>query len=271
MIVSDQIGNKIELKRKPKRIVSLVPSLTETIFDLGMGEYLVGATRFCVEPKGLVEKVPKVGGTKKINIEFILDLQPDIVIANKEENDKEQVENLQKFVPVWVSNVIAIEDSFDLIQKLGEIFGKFETAKDILEKIKTKIEVFSKQIRDSAYFSKKVLYFIWKKPYMVVGKDTFINSMLNLCSLNNLGTTIFSNSRYPVVAKDELTQLTPDLVYLSTEPYPFSEKHLTEFKELFPNSEIRVVRGDYFSWYGSRILKAIDYFGELFELDCHRY
>ncbi len=266
LITLDHIGNKIELHKTPERIISLVPSLTELLFDLGLGDKIVGRTNFCVEPKGLVDKIPKVGGTKKINIELILGLKPDIIVANKEENEKEQILELQKVVPVWVSEIITIENNYDLIEKLGLIFNVIEEAKRTISNILEKKEIFLNKISHSKYYKKKVLYFIWRKPYMVAGERTFINSMLQLCSLYNLAKEIPNSSRYPIVMVENLSYVSADLVLLSTEPYPFKEKHIQEFRELFPSSEIIIVRGDYFSWYGSRILKAFDYFTTLFGL-----
>lgn len=267
MIVTfDQIGKKIEFHRVPVRIVSLVPSITELLFDLKLGENIVGITKFCVEPKGFVENIPKVGGTKKIDISLILTLQPDIVVANKEENEKEQILELQKYVPVWVSNVENFDDSLDLIQRLGIIFKKEQVAKTLIEQILIKKELFLNKIKKSKFYNKSVLYFIWRKPYMVAGKQTFIGSILKLCCLRNLGEEIQTNSRYPTVNENILTKLNPDLIFLSTEPYPFKEKHIPEFQQLFPSSEIYIVRGDFFSWYGSRLLKSFDYFFQLFNL-----
>ncbi len=266
MIINDQIGNKIELKETPKKIISLVPSITETLFDLGLKENIVGITKYCVEPKGLVESIPKIGGTKKIDIEQILSLNPDIVVANKEENQKEQIEELMKYVPVWVSNVVTLDDAMSMISSLGLILGKQEKATELVENMKGSLKEFSEKLTGSKYYAKSVLYFIWRKPYMVVGKETFINSVLEMCSLQNIGVKLDSNSRYPKVEPYQLLEISPDLVFLSTEPYPFSERHLPEFQTLFPESVIRIVRGDYFSWYGSRILKAIDYFYKLLEV-----
>lgn len=268
MTFVDQVGNRIELLQIPKRVVSLVPSLTETLFDLGLGDKIVGVTKYCVEPKGLVERIPKVGGTKKVDIEFIRSLEPDIIIANKEENTKEQIEELMNFVPVWTSYIVTIDDVIGMLNSFGLIFDIEAVAKQFVDRVQSRLETFSKKIECSMFFEKNVLYFIWRKPYMIVGKDTFINSMLNLCTLYNIGLLIDNSSRYPKVELEQLKQIDPDLVFLSTEPYPFSEKHLPEFESLFPNSVIKIVRGDYFSWYGTRIVKAIDYFCNLFGVDC---
>jgi ABC-type Fe3+-hydroxamate transport system substrate-binding protein len=266
MKVFDQLGNEIEINGQPGRVVSLVPSITELLIELGLGNKVVGRSKYCIEPKGLVESIPTIGGTKNVDIEQVLTLNPDLIIANKEENTKEQIYALRKNVPVWVSNVITFQDAMDLIEKLGELFDVIDKSQDLLNKIRDAKKNFEENIVRAKYYNKSVIYFIWRKPYMVVGKNTFINSMLEVCSLHNLAYQLTNCERYPKVEKSELSTLVPDLVFLSTEPYPFADKHIAEFQEIFPHSEIKIVRGDYFSWYGSRIMKSFDYFKELFVL-----
>ncbi len=261
----DNTGAEIELFKFPEKIISLVPSQTELLFDLGLKDKIVGVTRYCVEPKEFVSKLPKIGGTKKLDFALIRSLKPDLVIGNKEENNKEDIDKLREFVPVWVSIVNNFDEALRMIDEVGEITGtKFEAQK-IINNILRKKRNFESKKSNSRLKGKKVLYFIWRKPFMVVGSNTFINSMLEICGFENLGATLKENSgRYPKVEKDDLCSLNPDLVLLSSEPYPFSEKHLPEFTEIFPKSQILFVPGDYFSWYGSRICKAFDYFIELF-------
>jgi ABC-type Fe3+-hydroxamate transport system substrate-binding protein len=263
----DHIGNKVVLTKYPERIVSLVPSQTELLFDLGLKNKIVGITRYCVEPKELVAEIPKVGGTKKLNIEHIRSLEPDLVIANKEENTKEDVEKIQEFAPVWVSVVSNFNEAIKMILDIGEITNQAQKAQWIVANIIEKKDYFVEKVAKKGILGKTVLYFIWRKPFMIVGTDTFINSMLELCGLENLASKVNGiEGRYPKIDIDVLKRINPDYVFLSTEPYPFSEKHIPEFKEIFPLSQIKIVRGDYFSWYGSRMLKAFDYFAELFEL-----
>ncbi|MFN3306658.1 MAG: ABC transporter substrate-binding protein [Candidatus Kapaibacteriota bacterium] len=262
----DQIGNTLILNKIPNRIVSLVPSITELLFDLDLKDKIVGITKYCVEPKGLVEKITKIGGTKKVDLDLVLSLKPDLIIASREENVKEQVEYLQQFVPVWTADVITFEDAIAMIESLGLICDRPILARDLIQAIQTKKQEFLRDRTQSIHFGKKSLYFIWRKPYMVVGANTFINSMLEICSLRNLASNFAISSRYPVVQKEDLINIDPELVLLSTEPYPFGERHLVEFQELFTNADIMIVRGDYFSWYGSRLNKAFDYFKEIFNI-----
>lgn len=261
----DNIGEEIELSKFPERIVSLVPSITELLFDLGLKDKIVGVTRYCVEPKDFVSNLPKIGGTKKLDIDLIRSLKPDLAIGNKEENTKEDIDILRELVPVWVSIVNKFDEALKMIAEVGEVTGTSFEAQKIINNILRKKSDFVSKVDKSRLRGQKVIYFIWRRPFMVVGSNTFINSMLEICGFNNIGVNLKEEpERYPKVEKDLLCSLNPDFVLLSSEPYPFSVKHLSEFKEIFPKSEILFVRGDYFSWYGSRIIKAFDYFIEIF-------
>ncbi|PKD19623.1 iron ABC transporter [Salegentibacter salinarum] len=255
MEVKDQLQRKINLPDVPKRIISLVPSQTELLIDLGLEENLVGVTKFCVHPKYLRKIKTIVGGTKQVKIEKIKVLEPDIILCNKEENTKEMVEELEEIAPVHVSDIVKLEDAFELMLQYGDIFDKEALAETIVSSVEKKIALFQEQIKDKP--KKKVAYFIWKKPLMVAGKDTFIDELLKLNKFEN----VFKESRYPETSFEELKAKNPDLLLLSSEPYPFKEKHKEYFSEL--NIEIQLVDGEYFSWYGSRLAGAIDYFKKL--------
>lgn len=251
-----------DLSCLPKRIISLVPSQTELLYDLGLDAETVGITKFCVHPQSWFKTKERVGGTKKINIAKIHQLKPDLIIANKEENVKEQVEELAQHYPVWLTDVNNLQDALQMIDDIGELTGKQTEAKilslDInkgfaeLEKLKTQNQKL------------KTAYFIWQKPYMTVGGDTFINNMLQYCGFEN----IFANKeRYPEVSIAEL-QTAPDsnrdqLLLLSSEPYPFKQKHIDDLGRQLPGTKIVLVDGEFFSWYGSRLLKAPEYFKKL--------
>lgn len=266
----DQLGRIVSIKDYPARIVSLVPSLTELLYDLGLEKEIVGVTRYCVEPKSKVQNVTKVGGTKKINIDLVKQLSPDLIIASKEENEKQQIEQLEANFPVWIADINHFESSLEAIKILSLMTNRMNEGERLLDKtIAVKNELIGEYTK-CGLFGKSVLYFIWRKPYMVVGRDTYINSVLELLGLRN---SIFlanfftkdenRNQRYPTVTEEEIRTINPELIFLSTEPYPFSEKHFEEFSAIFPNSVIKIVRGDYFSWYGSRFSKGLHYFLEL--------
>lgn len=252
----DQLGNKFFFDKIPSRIISTVPSQTEFLYDLGLENDVVAITKFCIYPEKWFEKKIKIGGTKKLNIEKIISLQPDLIIANKEENTKEDIEQLQKRFPVWISDINTLSDAFEMMKKLGIIFGKEEKSTEIIEKInaeKEKIKIVNS--------NKKVAYLIWNNPLMLAGKNTFIDAMLKEAGYEN----IISENRYPEKTIDELLELNPDLIFLSSEPYPFSNKHVLDFKEKFTSAKIILVDGELFSWYGSKLIKSFSYFRQLNE------
>lgn len=255
MEVIDQLQRKITLPSIPKRIISLVPSQTELLVDLGLEENLVGITKFCVHPKYLRKTKTVVGGTKQVKLEKIKALDPDIILCNKEENTQKMVAELEEIAPVHVSDIVKIEDAFELMHQYGDIFQKEALVKTMVNSIRDKIAVLQEKLLDKPV--KKVAYFIWKKPLMVAGKDTFIDELLKLNKFEN----VFKESRYPETTLEELKAKNPDLLLLSSEPFPFKEEHKEYFSTL--NIEIKLVDGEYFSWYGSRLVEAIDYFKTL--------
>jgi len=250
----DQMNNAVNLSRPPRRIISLVPSQTELLFALGLDEQIIGITKFCIHPANKVAHVAKIGGTKQLNIAAIHNLQPDLIIANKEENEQSQIEELMKHYPVWVSDIHNLPTALDMINNVGEITGKIHEAQTLSTSINEQFNTVT-PIKQST----KVAYLIWRKPYMAAGKGTFIDSLLQLCGLEN----VTSNTRYPELTTDELSALKPNVVLLSSEPYPFSQKHVDELKLLLPQAKILLVDGELFSWYGSRLLHSATYFNNL--------
>ncbi|SRX76147.1 ABC transporter substrate-binding protein [Aequorivita antarctica] len=252
----DQLNRTITLANIPSRIVSLVPSQTELLVDLGLRKNIVGITKFCVHPANLRKEKTIVGGTKTVNFTKIKLLKPDIIICNKEENTEEMVLQLESIAPVWVSDISTITESIEMIKRLGEVFDVTEKASAIILKIELEWDGFKLYLKD--FPSKKVLYLIWKDPYMAAGKDTFINALLRL---NNFENCIIEEiSRYPEVEWDLLKSA--DLVLLSTEPYPFKDEHVVELQNKI-DAKIKLVDGEYFSWYGSRLIQAFGYFKTL--------
>ncbi|SRX54005.1 ABC transporter substrate-binding protein [Aequorivita sp. CIP111184] len=256
----DQLNRKVFLKKTPSRIVSLVPSQTELLVDFGLRKSIVGITKFCVHPPDLKEEKKIVGGTKKVNFDKIKALNPDIIICNKEENTEEMVLQLESIAPVWVSDVKTIAESLSMIGMLGGIFKKGEKASEIISKIEIQLSELHQVIKDIR--TRKVLYLIWKDPYMAAGKNTFIDALLQL---NNFKNIIDSKaSRYPEIGNMEFKKA--DLIFLSTEPYPFKKKDVlklnAEIKE-----EVKLVDGEFFSWYGSRLIKSLNYFKTLHKVE----
>jgi ABC-type Fe3+-hydroxamate transport system substrate-binding protein len=248
----DQTGRSITLNKTPQRIISLVPSQTELLFDLGLTDEVIGITKFCVHPDEWFRSKTRIGGTKQLNIELIKQLQPDLIIANKEENVKEQIEELEKQFPVWVSDVNNLNDAYEMIEKIGIIANKEDRANEIILQIK---EGFAKLPTPDSRL--RTAYFIWQNPYMTVGGDTFIHSILEMAGFDNIYA---DKTRYPEVGLKELNTLKPELLLLSSEPYPFKQKHIEELQIKLPGTKIILVDGEIFSWYGSRLLHAPAYF-----------
>ncbi len=259
---TDQTGRTISAEKTPKRIISLVPSQTELLFDLGLDEEVVGITKFCIHPPEWFHTKTRIGGTKKLHINIIHELQPDLVIANKEENMKEQVEELAIHYPVWVSDVNDLESAYEMIEQVGSLTSRKEQAVLIIEKIKTNFS----QIQQA---SKRPLaaYLIWNDPYMAAGGDTFIHCMMEAAGFEN---AFAGYARYPVIAMEQLKANNVELLLLSSEPFPFKQKHIDEIRPVLDksgllNSKILLVDGEMFSWYGSRLQYAPGYFKELQE------
>ena len=234
-------------------IISLVPSITETLFDFGLTtDEVIGRTKFCIHPSDLVKNVEVIGGTKNLNIEKIRSLKPDLIIANKEENEKLQVQELMKDFKVWVTDIETLEDNQKFISELGTILNKENLALDFNQKIASVFTDFK------VSKPKKVAYLIWKNPYMTVGSDTFINEVLEKLGFENL----FKNrKRYPEISVEELKEA--DLIFLSSEPFPFQQKHIDELQLELPNNEIMLVDGEAFSWFGTRLMNVGEYLKEL--------
>lgn len=254
----DQLNRVVKLSKTPTRIVSLVPSQTELLVDLGLRDNIVGVTKFCVHPNKLRKEKTIVGGTKNVHFEKVKALNPDIVICNKEENTEEIVIELEKIAPVWVSDISNISECIEMINRLGEVFEVSQSALLISSKILSELKVF--RAFSEKLPIKKVVYLIWKDPYMAAGRDTFINELLKLNRFENLFTD--ENSRYPEVREELLRQA--ETILLSTEPFPFKQKHVSEFQKEF-KAEVKLVDGEFFSWYGSRMTKAFEYFKRLHE------
>ena len=245
------MGRQITLPRLPQRIVSLVPSQTELLFDLGLEDHIVGVTKFCIHPKEKVKQKTIIGGTKNFKLEIIDELQPDLIIGNKEENYEEGIAQLQTRYPVWMSDIYTLEDALKMIEQVGKLTGAEDKAQELTQGIAAgfgKLQPLQPAI--------PAAYFIWRNPYMAVGSNNFIDHMLLRCGFHN----VFADQpRYPEISPEQLQTANPQLILLSSEPYPFQEKHFAEFREICPQAKVKVVDGEMFSWYGSRLLKAPQY------------
>ncbi|MBT8231979.1 MAG: ABC transporter substrate-binding protein [Saprospiraceae bacterium] len=240
------------------RIISTVPSQTELLFDLGLDEAVIGITKFCIHPKEWFKSKEKIGGTKTLNVQKIIDLKPDLIIGNKEENSKDQIQVLQKQFQTHITDIKTVEDNIQLIHKIGDLTGTANKAKDII--IQLENTIFNIAVKNKE--RKKAIYLIWKNPYMTVGGDTFINSMMEKCGFENIYKSLL---RYPEIKLEDIEAASADYILLSSEPFPFREKHVDELKRISPNSKIILVDGEAFSWYGTRIIKKEAYLKNLIE------
>jgi ABC-type Fe3+-hydroxamate transport system substrate-binding protein len=250
---TDRLGRKIEIPYPPKRIVSLVPSQTELLFYLGLSESVVGITKFCIHPAESFNTKTKVGGTKNFRFNVIDQLNPDLIIGNKEENYEEGITELEKKYPVWMSDISTLEDALIMMESIGQLTERETEVSKLISEIKTSFLGLTPRS------TLKALYLIWKSPWMAAGKNTFIDNMLSKMGLEN----ILTESRYPTISEVQLHQLQPDVVMLSSEPFPFSQKHIQELQIALPKAKVILVDGELFSWYGNRMLKAPDYFNSL--------
>jgi ABC-type Fe3+-hydroxamate transport system substrate-binding protein len=243
------------------RIVSLVPSLTEYLWALGLTDEVVGITKFCVHPKEWYENKTRVGGTKQLNISKIKQLQPDLIIANKEENTKEAIEQLQKEFKVVLTDILDIDGALEALSTIGKAVDKEQQAQQLIAQIKVR---FSQQ--KELFKAQTFLYFIWKDPYFLVGEDTYIHSFLSHFGLKNACAL----ERYPSLEDwknhVETADKAPTYIFLSSEPFPFESKHIEQVQVLFPTSQIILIDGEMCSWYGSRMLEAAAYMQQLAQM-----
>ena len=248
--------------KENQRIISLVPSITLLLFDLGLQKNIAGRTKFCIHPIEKVKNIPIVGGTKNIDINKINRLQPDIIFANKEENEKEQIQALQKDFNVVITDVRNLEENYKMITKIGKLTATEENAQEIITKTKENFLALEKHLQGIS-----TLYLIWQKPYMTIGKDTFIHSMLETIGLKNM---FGHQTRYPIINNLQTSYFAKcQPVLLSSEPYPFNQNHIKEIQEQLPDAKIILVDGEYFSWYGSKIMNAPAYFQQLINEQIH--
>ncbi len=251
------IESSSSLTIAPKRIISLVPSQTALLHSLGLDEEVIGITKFCIHPREWFDNKTRIGGTKALNIDKIIELQPDLIIANKEENVKDQVEMLAEKFPVWMTDVNNLDDAIQMITDIGSLTHKNNEADKINSRI---FESFS-SIKNT---EKQIpaAYLIWKNPYMTIGGDTFIHDMMDKAGFSNV---FGQKKRYPEISIEQLRESGCKMILLSSEPYPFKEKHIEELEAELPDVKAVIADGEMFSWYGSHLLSSPGYFSELYQ------
>ncbi len=251
-----------QLKHPARSIVSLVPSQTELLFYLALEAETIGITKFCIYPPAWYRNKLRVGGTKTIDIQKIINLNPDLIIANKEENVKEQVEALAAHFPVWLSDVNNLKDAFTMIGDIGQLTNRETAALNLVNQIKINFSHLNKPPSESLNQNSlfQACYLIWKDPFMTVGSDTFINDMMQRAGFKNIFET---KTRYPEITLNDIVAANCKFLLLSSEPYPFKQTHIDELQQQLPAIKIILVDGEMFSWYGSRLLQAPGYFKTL--------
>jgi len=250
----DQMGNKVTLEAPPMRIVSLVPSQTELLFDLGLDDRVVGVTKFCVHPIHWRKSKTVIGGTKKFDLDLIDSLQPDLIIGNKEENYEEGIQALRERYPLWMSDIVTFDHALDMIRLVGQLTGQAGRAESMIH------DITGNFMSLRPFPSIRTLYLMWRKPWMGAAGNTFIDAVMEKTGLINV---LANETRYPQLSTEEIARLNPSLVLLSSEPYPFSEQHIPELRTALPDARFELVDGEYFSWYGSRLLLAPLYLNQL--------
>ncbi|HTD94979.1 MAG TPA: helical backbone metal receptor [Chitinophagaceae bacterium] len=253
----DQTGKTIQLVHPPHRIVSLVPSQTELLAELQLDREVAGITKFCIHPEDWFRKKQRVGGTKQLHLEAIRALKPDLILANVEENVREQVEALADLCPVWVSDVSNLETALEMIRQVGLLTGRVKQARELISTIEMRFNDYT-----PAPPFLKATYLIWRDPYMTAGGDTFIHAMMEKAGFEN---AFKKNTRYPAVTIDDIRHSGTEVLLLSSEPFPFAQKHVDELQAQLPATKIILVDGEMFSWYGSRMKYAPGYFRELMQ------
>ncbi len=246
------------LENAPKRIVSLVPSQTELLHALGLEDQVIGITKFCVHPEEWFHEKARVGGTKSVSLEKVRALQPDLILGNKEENERKDIEQLEREFPVWMSDIFNLNDALEMIADIGALTGTQSKTQAMIAEIEAAFYQLTSSIENAELKGKSVAYFIWNDPMFCAGKNTFIDAMIASMGLVNY----CSDERYPEFKSEGNS---PDFIFLSSEPFPFNETHLIEFQSRFSDAKVVIVDGEMFSWYGSRLRFAPDYFLKLGE------
>lgn len=255
----DQLGIIREVPNSPSRVISLVPSQTAYLAALGCDKEVVGITKFCVEPEEWFRTKQRVGGTKRVKHDRIKTLHPDLIIGNKEENTREDIEKLADY-NLWLSDIKTLGDALKMMRDIGNMMHKEEKATEIIDSVHTNRKNFRSSVTQR--LTPTVAYIIWRNPFMLVGQNTFIDTMLTEAGFKNC-VTGNTDQRYPSMTMEEIVAMEPDYIFLSSEPYPFAEKHIPEWTDYFSEKKIKLIDAVPFSWYGSHLTEAFPYFAHL--------
>lgn len=255
--VTDSSNKTVSFSVPPQRVVCLIPSITETFFDLGLGDALAGVSKFCNHPAGGVLNKIKVGGQKDPDLEKIKAIDPDLIIMNREENKPEHIEFLSRYYRTWVTYPRSFRDAGKLILDIGTVFNVGTKARAYADRVRKTADELS--LRNGQKI--KTLYLIWRNPWMSINRDTFIHDTLSVHGMDNVFAR--NSQRYFEITDQDIQAANPEIIILPDEPYRFKEKHITEFSHI-PVSAVRdrsifLVDGTYFCWYGTRTARASEY------------
>ncbi len=266
--VRDDVGTIHEFAAPPRRIVSLVPSLTESVIALGGADRLVGVTEWCIRPEDVVKSIPKVRGTKNPYIQKILELEPDLVLANHEENRERHVAELRRYVPVFLTYPRTVFDALKTLKDLGQILAVSEHAGELIETCEFLLD--GARQKSDPYFHTACL--IWRDPWMVVGHDTYTGDLLGQFGLINVFRE--DDGRYPETSLETLAEREPEVVLLPNEPFEFEEQHKDEVQSAIwksaPGCRVVLLEGSFLTWWGARTLPALTYLSEIRRDLCDR-
>lgn len=254
----DALGVEHPAAGADPRIVSLVPSITELLFDLGLGSHVVGRTTFCIHPRAAVAAVPRVGGTKTVRLDKLRALAPTHVVLNVDENTREAAEAIAAFVPhVIVTHPLGPRDNLHLYRLLGGIFGRARRAERYCGEFERALEALTERVRDLP--RRRVLYLIWRRPWMSISRATYISRTLALVHWETVPDG--GTERYPQVTLDATLLARTDIILFSSEPFPFKDKHMGEVRRTAPVARhtLALIDGEMTSWYGTRAIKGLRY------------
>ncbi|MGH8011302.1 MAG: helical backbone metal receptor [Candidatus Binataceae bacterium] len=265
MQATDDLGFKLELEHRPERIVSLVPSWSETLFALHLEHEVIGVTRFCVEPAEGVAHLPKLGGTKNPNVKALVELSPDLVIANAEENRREDIERIRTYqIPVFTTYPRTIAQAVESLLKLGGVLGREAEADSMAREVVRSVSEIETQVGVWAKLRFRVFCPIWKNPWMAFNADTYAHDVLRMLGFNNIYAS--AGERYPRTTLEEALARRPDFVLLPDEPYEFGARDAEELKPLLPpalSRRVVLIGGRDLHWYGVHMVNGLRTLNEL--------
>jgi ABC-type Fe3+-hydroxamate transport system substrate-binding protein len=257
--VLDDLGLRVELAAPPARVVSLVPSWTETLFALGVGPRVAGVTRFCVEPAAEVATLAKVGGTKNPDLGAIMRLSPDLVIANAEENRREDIDRLREYgIPVFVTYPRTVPGAVESVLRLGSVLGAEHAAAGLTREIVMAVSEIEAGLGVWMKLRLRVFCPVWKNPWMTFNADTYAHDVLRMLGFRNIFAA--AGERYPRVTLQQALEERPDVVLLPDEPYLFTDDDVREMKEALPAAlgrRVLLINGRDLHWYGAHMVRGL--------------